>query len=99
MALSNILREPRRELIEQGFGVVALAAIVVVNVSVAIAMCLLFDGTVHVSSREFVAADLTGVVATGILIVILLAIHALGESVCEAMARHDRDPRPTQRAT
>lgn len=97
MALTNILREPRRELIEQGMGAVAIIGLVTINLTVAATMCLLIDGTILVPLDEFAAADFLGILATVAFIALLFFMHALGEGVCNVMAQRGRDPRPKRR--
>lgn len=96
MALSNIFREPRRELIEQAFGIVPVAFLIGADLLVGRGIYwLLFN-----SGRT---ADLIGSTVLIAPFAILVAValfffaHSLGEGICDAMARAGRDPRPKNR--
>ena len=97
MALSNIFREPKRELIEQAFGFAVVAGVIVCDVVIASLLMRWADGVVVIRSPDFA---LFIVVAIPLMIaVVLLAdwMHQIGEAVCGYMAQHGRDPRPKNR--
>lgn len=98
MALSNIFREPRRELIEQTFGFGGLLGLLVIDLLIATALCRVIDGTIHVAVSEFCLVALF--LAPAVMFVVFLAsiaMHALGETICDAMANRGYDPRPKNR--
>lgn len=97
MALSNIVREPRRELVEQAFGLVAVIGLLVGDLIVALGLCLLFDGTIYAPWQDIVLSMVFAVpiIAAGVFLVGLM--HRLGEEVCDFLADRGFDPRPTQR--
>lgn len=95
MALSNILREPRRELIEQGIGLAAVMAIIAIDLIVASVMCLLVDGTLVVPAQEFLCAACFAVPIVLIVWGLLIAMHAV---LCSNGHRRKTDPFPTSQA-
>ena len=98
MALTNILREPRRELTEQTFGFLAIGGFVALDLLIGTGFCLLLHGTVHVGKGEFTACCLVGVFIIFALAATVFIMHIIGEGICNAMARSGYDPRP-QRGT
>lgn len=97
MALSNIFREPRRELIEQAFGLIGLLGIIVIWLLLTAVMCRLVDGTIHVPIREFCAAAGLAIPIMLLIVLAAIAVHAMGEAICGAMAQRGHDPRPKNR--
>lgn len=90
MALSNIFREPRREIIEQAAG----AALFVVWIGTAHWLVRLLGAT---STVDLVGGTVVMSMALVLLIPLVFMIHAAGEFVCGALARMGVDPRPRQR--
>jgi hypothetical protein len=94
MALSNLRNEPRREITEQAIGVGVFAGFVWLDYT--IARWLGAEG-----ASEIAFAMLCGVVATVfgsmLLFGLSILVHALGETVCGALASLGVDPRPKQR--
>lgn len=98
MALSNIFREPRREITESIAGIVVLA------------LCII---PVHLFAtwfRDVVSAKdpgqrlfvmVVGYLLAGaavfVLCVLAFATHALGESICDALAKRGLELRPRER--
>lgn len=97
MALTNMLREPKRELIEQGYGLIAVGCFVAVDFALAAAVARLVDGTVHVPVSEFLCCAFISLFVIAAAVVLLLIVHSVGEAICNAMARHGNDPRPRDR--
>lgn len=97
MTISNIGREPRRELTEQWYGFMTAFVLFTVWLCVGLLMCLLCDGTVFVSTAELIAAMGLSIPILAVGVGVIYGMHALGESVCNAMARRGNDPRPKQR--
>lgn len=95
MALSNILREPRREIIES---VVGIAAFLV---------CVWLDSFFARWFHEVTGGDhggcpvplgyLFGLLAAVLLVICVFATHALGETVCGFLANRGMEIRPKQR--
>lgn len=103
MALSNILREPRREITESSIGVLMVMAIGLAPIwgawRFAVWFQLVSGGVDHGCPRGLglVIGILAEVLAFGIASIFLLFTHAIGEDVCDAMARRGFDPRPKDR--
>ena len=103
MALSNIFREPRREITEQVFGTAA--------VGIPIAFVWWASGQVpdgwydatstlgYIAERGLTMLGIAVAGAIGLIIVVGLALltHSVGEDICNALARRGADPRPRQR--
>lgn len=86
MALSNIWREPRRELTEQLVGTMILVGVVGISYPLAVEM-----GSWGVNPPPFLFRLVLAPVLIGVTLfvgyLILLAIHAIGEDVCNKLAR------------
>ena len=101
MALSNIFREPRRELIEQLAGSVAVFGGVGAFLAADYGI-VQFSGWTGQSGEPPLAVAmifiaLLMIVAGMLLFLLLLVAHAVGESICGAMAERGFDPRPKRR--
>ena len=101
MALSNIFREPRRELTESVVGLVAgiavLGSIALADFLIALCLVRLLNGTIDVSMDEFRAAMLLGLVVLLCMIPVALITHALGEGVCDTLQARGIHLRPRNR--
>lgn len=95
MALSNILREPRRELIEQGIGTAAVLGFVAVDFAIIALISALNDDWPH--GGLWVFAFVIIAAAIGALFLIFIVIHAVGEAICNSLTRRGFDPRPANR--
>lgn len=99
MALSNIFREPRREIIETAVGVVCFVPFAVAVYEFA---CFISDNPGGLSGAPFVvyvvfsAAWLVLAIGFGwmALCEALRAAHAIGESLCDALERGGIHLRP-----
>lgn len=97
MALSNIFKEPRREITETLVGLTVVAPLIVLDVRCAHWM----QGLDPKDAPPF--PILLALAALGILVVgifgsfALIGIHAAGEKVCDALARKGLNLRPTVR--
>lgn len=103
MALSNILREPRREITESAVGILAVGAVAV--------PALWLDYLFAVWFREVSGGDASGVpwpvgIVIGALLtlaavlffsMVLAATHAAGEGICNALQRRGIYLRPRER--
>lgn len=95
MALSNIFKEPRREIIETMAGIV-VAAIVIVP------LCLF---SCWFQSKTFIGdvwpgritGMLVGIVSIVLMSGIAIVIHSIGEGVCESLDKRGLRLRPRQR--
>lgn len=99
MALSNIFREPRRELTEQGFGLLPFAAFGLCDYGLA----SWFQHMAHGTNADaplilwLLLATMALILGSIVAFGASLLMHALGEEICDAMARHGFDPRPKNR--
>ena len=107
MALSNIFREPRREIIETlvGVGVIILGACLVFYPDYRFGLWF----NAHCVSDSSGPHDVLGIglgmffglgapiLGFLVLTLIAVAIHAVGESLCDALDRRGLRLRPTQR--
>lgn len=97
MALSNVLREPRRELIEQGLGVLAIGGFIGFDYIITSLIFADFMAPTTYLWADFAFAMFVGAAAIFLGFIGLHIIHWIGEAVCGAMARRGYDPRPTRR--
>lgn len=101
MALSNIFREPRRELIEQGFGFLALLIPIGLDVSAGVAFANAVAGPRDPYAFIVAVGMMLGLSAGTLFLlggaVLLVVMHAAGEEVCGFMAERGFDPRPKNR--
>lgn len=95
MALSNLRREPRREIIEQGLGVLALAALLYADYAF-ITWLDASRGWFDFILLMFIAPSILFLLACAIYFLMHVA-HVVGEGVCALMAKLGSDPRPKQR--
>lgn len=102
MALSNMRREPQREITESAIGVGAL--IVFVGLDILLAKGLMIYSSAHgwdIEKAPFGMAMLMALLLSILLAIVLIGgtvfTHFLGEEVCGWMARRGMDPRPTVR--
>ena len=104
MALSNIGREPRRELTEQAIGILAFLVWAYITYKIAhpLAVSAHIDGkgNVHTFGTIFLTFIFglgIGVLVPMVLGVALYAMHEIGEIVCGWMTALGFDPRPKRR--
>lgn len=97
MALGNIWREPRREIMEQLIGVAVLIwmAAAVVNLDIFVIAPLLVKRDDW--SFAYVFGGILSIIALGATIFLWNLAHWLGENICDTLAKANRDPRPKQR--
>lgn len=93
MALSNILREPRREITETIVGIVIFAVFVYLD---SLFAHWLNTFTVY-NPCPIPLGYLLGVLVTIIVALLTVLIHAVGEKTCNALARNGLELRPKQR--
>ena len=93
MALRNIFNEPRRELTEQGLGLLVCACVLVPWVGFGWLLAPYLNPDASFSVRLFGGMLITALGFAG-LVVVLAFVHMIGEEVCEALARHGLELRP-----
>lgn len=97
MALSNIFREPRREITESVLGIAPLAVWLYVDYHLSVAI----EAAVGPGNLPWQAAMFLLTLGLGaslfFLTLLALATHALGETICNALARRGLELRPKNR--
>lgn len=96
MALSNIFREPRREITESAVGIAIVAGFLYGDYCFA---AWLYSMTADNPRGGFpvVLGMIMGVVFFIVCIGMLVLTHALGEAICNALAKRGLELRPRQR--
>lgn len=106
MALSNILREPRREITETALGIIVIGIIVYPDYKFA---CWLHKacGNMAYANREVLPVPIGMIIGPVLLVLILMVligtlmvligIHNIGEGVADSLARHGVQVRPRKR--
>jgi len=102
MALSNIFREPRREITETILGAIVLAAPMAGLGFSSYYLAVIISETDNI---PFFGALLFSIPFTiiyttmlvGIVIAIFLALHKVGEDICDALERRGLHLRPRER--
>jgi hypothetical protein len=99
MALSNIFREPRREITESMVGITVFVLIVMGPLAIAryVANVAVANDPRAPYALLFVLTILGEVLGTLVLGALALLTHALGERICNALARKGLELRPTRR--
>ena len=107
MALSNIFREPRREITETGVGVVAVALGLIVGSPIIFAdyFVALWFQQITGGERQGGCPWFMGMMLIPLIIFVLglvlsmvaSVVHALGEATCAALDRHGIRLRPDRR--
>lgn len=95
MALSNIAREPRREIIETVVGLVIFTAFMGLDYTLAVWIEGVTGGP-H-DGLPWQVGMLFGIPAGGAAIFLALFIHFLGETVCDTLQRNGIHLRPRNR--
>jgi hypothetical protein len=95
MALSNIFREPRREITESVVGIAAVGVFVGADYGLAL---LLHDGDKSLDLPACMAiVAVVVIVCCSALYAALQATHAIGDSICNALQARGIHLRPRQR--
>lgn len=98
MALSNIFREPRREITESVIGTVVVGTLICADYGFA---CWFegLDSPTKMSGIVFlrIIGMIFGFVIMVATVGLTFLAHAIGNSICNIMARGGLDPRPRQR--
>jgi hypothetical protein len=104
MALSNIFREPRREITESVTGVAAFLLITAVAIPVTCKLSHIMrdsDGAAGSTTMPYVVYMLVAIIIEAISIAafvgLLFLTHAWGESICNFLANRGLELRPKQR--
>lgn len=95
MALSNIFREPRRELTEQAIG----TAFLLIYFGIAYLITMKIVHSYALPTDPFLLTLIVGAIAMAMFFLgtgALLGAHAIGQEICDALARAGHDPRPNR---
>jgi hypothetical protein len=95
MALSNMMREPRREITETLVGIAAVAAVIGGDYLFASWLCQ--DVPRAEYPADVIMTMVLGIAALMTGLAILNIIHAIGENVCASLDRNGIQLRPKQR--
>jgi hypothetical protein len=95
MALSNILIEPRRELIESAVGVALVALALALDI--AFGAWLHRWAAAHGAEVPALAGCFVGLLATMLLFLLAHLTHWVGEGACDLLKRHGMEIRPKTR--
>lgn len=96
MALSNMLKEPRREITETVIGVALVSGFLFADYYFA-SWFVNADLSAEQRSIETVLFMIMGFAVTVLFVTALICAHALGDAVCNWLAGVGADPRPKQR--
>jgi len=96
MALSNIFREPRREITESVIGIAFFAAFLFVDSYFARWFHGITGGDQH-GGCPVPIGYVFGIFGFGVLWIILGVTHGIGENICNALARRGLELRPKDR--
>lgn len=94
MALSNIFREPRREITESAVGI-AIASIVIYGDWWF--ACWFQETVAHDDKQIRVIGMLVGILAAIIITGLVFLTHWVGEEICDSLARRGLELRPKDR--
>lgn len=95
MALTNVFREPRRELTESAVGLGIFSVYLFLDYQFSIwFQAATIDGN---GGCPWGLGMLIGLILTMISILVLFATHEFGDFVCNSLARHGLELRPKNR--
>jgi hypothetical protein len=97
MALSNILREPRREITETLMGLAILAVPIWLDYRFAIWFEITTGATNPRDPCPWPVGMIFGAIFAAVLVAVLFVIHALGNVTCNTLEAHGVQVRPRQR--
>jgi hypothetical protein len=101
MALSNIFREPHREITETAIGVMAFLPAIVLDYTLSSWISqATYDANPHDYIPLPIAMFLIAIVlpiAAGLIILAAVGIHATGEGICNSLERSGVHLRPRRR--
>lgn len=97
MALSNIFKEPRREITETLVGLTVVAPLIVLDVWWAHWLQALQPQNAPPFIIIMVLVAIVMFVVFAVSVLALMGIHEVGEKVCDALARKGLNLRPTVR--
>ena len=93
MALTNILREQRRELTETVVGLALVGPLVVADYYFA---AWLQSADHEPNPLPIPLGMILGVLSLVGCVAVLMVVHVIGEALCDSLARHGRELRPRQ---
>lgn len=106
MALSNMLREPRREITESVVGIAVVGGILGPLCWADYRLAVAWEISAGYSSNgaaympwlaAMIVLFMAGLVGLGVLSILIVAAHALGDRICDALQRRGVHLRPKQR--
>ncbi len=98
MALSNILREPRREITESLIGLAVLGVPIGADVAFALWLQSVDEHLAFTYAMFLGLVTLAiGSLVVGVLTFIAFGVHAVGEAICDELEQHGIHLRPKTR--
>lgn len=97
MALSNIFREPRREITESALGIGALAIVLYPDYRFAIWLQAQTIDPHGNFGCPWPLGMIVGFICLFFFGLVLFTTHSIGEGICNFLARHGAELRPKQR--
>lgn len=97
MALSNIFNEPRREITETVIGISAFSLFALYDWWFAFWFHKVSANEDGSGACSIEKSFLLGIIVAVVFVILLYVIHWIGESICNGLAKLNRDPRPKQR--
>lgn len=97
MALSNMLKEPRREITESVIGLALLGAWLVLDYYFAMWLQEITSGGSGNPCPWPIAMIFIGPCATAMILGVIFAAHAIGEAICDSLERNGVRLRPQRR--
>ena len=95
MALSNIFKEPRREITETVIGATVFGVYLYGDYAAALWLQGITGG--YSDAIPWPLGMAFGFCCTVVLFLILIVIHFLGEKICGSLSKFGADPRPRRR--
>lgn len=96
MALSNIVREPRREITESALGLGVFVIFLYADYHFAMWFRVV-TADPGGGGCPWPLGMIIGVILMAFSVLILLVTHTMGEGICNFLAKHGRELRPKQR--
>ena len=96
MALSNMLREPRREITETVVGLAAIVGFCFLDYPFAIWFQEATGGLPH-GGCPWPLGLFVGAIVLVLVLGLAIFVHFVGEEICDALARRGAELRPKQR--
>lgn len=98
MALTNIIREPRREITESAAGIMLFAGLIWLDYGLAKFMDIPAPSQSKADHYFILFVGMfAGAAIIAVTIGLLFLTHAIGEGICNSLARHGLELRPKNR--